>query len=88
MSDQEPKLQFPCEYDIKIMGKKNSEFESVVIGILNKHIPDLKEGAIKERPSAKGNYVSLTANFHAESKKQLDDLYQELSDNPHVLMAL
>ena len=31
-----------------------------------------------------GNYLSLTAPFTAHSRKQLDDLYRELSALPQV----
>jgi putative lipoic acid-binding regulatory protein len=40
------------------------------------------------RPSKDGNFMAITVIIEASSKKQLDAIYQELTDHPHVLMAL
>lgn len=88
MTQQPPELTFPCDYHVKIMGKNTPEFEALVIGIANKHIPNLGEGAISTKQSSKSHYVSITINFIASSKAQLDELYMELSKNPDILMAL
>ena len=78
MSD-ETLLEFPCDFPIKIMGYNSAEFEATVIGIVRQHVPDLGEGAIRQKQSSKGNYLSLTVTIRAESKAQLDDLYRALS---------
>jgi putative lipoic acid-binding regulatory protein len=39
-------------------------------------------------PSKAGNFVSVTATVEAQSKTQLDAIYQELTDCEQVLMAL
>lgn len=88
MSQQPPELTFPCDYHLKVMGKNTPEFEALVIGIANKHIADLGEGAIRLKESSKAHYVSITVNFVATSKAQLDALYIELSQHPDILMAL
>ncbi|HEY4723266.1 MAG TPA: DUF493 domain-containing protein [Anaerolineae bacterium] len=40
------------------------------------------------RTSNGGKYLSVTATFIADSREQLDGLYQELSDHARVLMLL
>jgi hypothetical protein len=40
------------------------------------------------RPSKAGTYLSLTITIVAQSREQLDAIYQELSSHPLVLMAL
>ncbi|HSW69682.1 MAG TPA: DUF493 domain-containing protein [Gammaproteobacteria bacterium] len=86
--EPESAFQFPCEFMIKIFGKASSQFELEVLTIIRKHIQDLKENAISCRPSKDGKYMALTIKITAESKSQLDDIYRDLSSNPHVLMAL
>ncbi len=81
-------FNFPCQFPIKIIGKKSEAFEGIVIGILNKHVPDLGEGAIKINYSGQENYISMTATITATSQEQLDNLYRDLSKNPEVIMAL
>ncbi len=72
-------LEFPCDFPIKIMGDNNAEFEAEIIRIVRQHVPDLGEGAVRQRPSGKGNYLSITVTIRAESKTQLDALYRELT---------
>lgn len=87
-NDAVANLLFPCDYLLKIIGLANEEFELTVIPILNKHIPTLTEGSITYKKSRSDKYVGLTIKFHAQSKEQVDALYQELSTTSQVLMAL
>jgi len=87
MSD-ETLLVFPCQFPIKVMGKTSSELDLVVVEIVRRHAPDLHEGAVTTRPSKDGNYLAVTIVIEATSKQQLDAIYQDLTDHPHVLMAL
>ena len=72
-------IDFPCDFPIKVMGANCAEFEAEVIRIIRQHVPDLGEGAVRQRPSGKGNYLSITVTIRAESKTQLDALYRELT---------
>jgi uncharacterized protein len=85
---EETLLEFPCRFPIKAMGKTNLELDLLVIEIVRRHATDLHEGAVTTRPSKDGNYVSVTVIVEATSKQQLDAIYQDLTDHPHVLMAL
>lgn len=85
---QKSLLTFPCDFPIKVFGLGNDEFESAVLMIIRKHVPNLLEGAVQSRPSENGKYRALTITVHVTSKEQLDSLYQDLSSSPHVLMAL
>ncbi len=85
---EETLLVFPCQFPIKVMGKTNSELDLVVVEIVRRHAPDLHEGAVTSRPSKNGNYLAVTIVIEASSKQQLDAIYQDLTDHPHVLMAL
>ena len=70
------------------MGKNKDAFDSIVVGIVRQHVEDITEGAVKCRPSKEGKYMSVTITIEASSKKQLDAIYQALTDCPEVLMAL
>ncbi|MBM4207513.1 MAG: DUF493 domain-containing protein [Gammaproteobacteria bacterium] len=87
MSD-ESLLQFPCQFPIKVMGKSNLEFDLLVIDIIRRHVPELNERTVSTRPSKDGNYLAVTVTIQAQSKQQLDAIYQDLTGHPHVLMAL
>jgi len=88
MSDEETLLEFPCEFSIKAMGLATPEFDAVVVEIVRQHAPDLSEGAARIRPSSGGKYLAVTVTINATSKKQLDTIYQALTDHKLVLMSL
>lgn len=81
-------FNFPCDFPIKVMGRTDCELESVVIEIVNKHVEDLHEGAVKSRPSGKGNFMAVTVVVKAHSREQLDNIYLELTSRDEVIMAL
>lgn len=85
---EEGLLEFPCSIGIKAMGKANSDFDLHVASLVRKHAPDLGEGAIKTRPSKNGNFISVTVTVMAKNREQLDAIYQDLTDDKQVLMAL
>jgi len=85
---KETNLKFPCVFPIKVMGNTGIDFEGKVIAIIRKHVPDLGEGAIKSRFSKDGNYQSLTITINAQSKEQLDAIYQDLKKEKEVLVSL
>jgi uncharacterized protein len=88
MGDTDDVFQFPCAFPIKVMGKKSDDFSSMVVGIIKKHIHDTNDITIDSRLSTGDKYVSITATINAQSRKQLDAIYQELKDNEQVVMLL
>ncbi|MCW9056274.1 MAG: DUF493 domain-containing protein [Gammaproteobacteria bacterium] len=87
-SEEETLFEFPCEFPIKAMGKTGPELEGAVIEIINRHVPDLPEDAIKLNASKGGNYTSITIIVVAQSKDHLDAIYYELTACEHVLYAI
>lgn len=81
-------LEFPCDFPLKIMGHAAGDFDTLVIEIVSRHVPGLPAEAVQRRPSREGRYLSLTVTVQAESQRQLDDLYRELSAHPRILMVL
>jgi putative lipoic acid-binding regulatory protein len=84
----ESPLHFPCEFSVKIFGAATEQFEAAVLDIFHQHVPDLHESAIRKRPSKDGKYLAFTITINAQSKAELDEIYQDLTSCPHVLMAL
>ena len=81
-------LAFPCEFPIKVMGRKQPGFAQAVSDIVRKHAPDFDPATIALHPSRQGRYLSVTCIVHATSREQLDALYQELCDHLGVVMVL
>jgi len=81
-------LAFPCDFPIKVMGRKQPGFAQAVTDIVLKHAPDFDLASVEMRPSRQGRYLSVTCVVRATSREQLDALYQELCDHPSVVMVL
>jgi uncharacterized protein len=88
MDTDESFLKFPCEFPIKVMGRAANDFDSLVVGLIRRHSPDLLEGAVKSRHSKGGRYISVTVTIQAQSRAQLDNIYMDLSAEKRILMAL
>lgn len=81
-------FRFPCDFPLKVMGRRSDDFRSIVLGIVQKHAGPVAPTNIEERPSKDGNYLSLTCTFSAQSREQLDALYRELTSCEKVLIVL
>ena len=88
MNTEESPLKFPCDFPIKAMGVAGNDFDSLVVGLVRKHSPDLTEGAVKTRFSRGGKYLSVTVTVRARSREQLDAIYRDLTTHERVLVAL
>ena len=78
MSESDTLFQFPCDFPLKVMGRRSDDFRSIVLGIVQKHAGPVEPAKIEERPSKDGNYLSLTCTFSAQSREQLDALILRL----------
>ncbi|MGJ0489279.1 YbeD family protein [Methylobacter sp.] len=88
MSEEQSLLEFPCQFAIKVMGRTSPDLDVLVVEIVRRHSPDLREGAVTSRPSKAGNYTAITVMIDASSRQQLDAIYRDLTASPHILMAL
>jgi putative lipoic acid-binding regulatory protein len=88
MPEEDSPLAFPCDFPVKIMGRKEPRFAQTVTAIVLKHAPDFETATLEMRPSRQGKYLSVTCVVRASSRQQLDALYQELCDHPSVVMVL
>lgn len=86
--ESETLLEFPCQFPIKAFGLSGEILEVAVLEIVNRHVDDLAEGAVKMNASKSAKYTSITITIRATSKKQIDAIYIDLTDCEHVVMAL
>jgi len=79
-------LQFPTDVPVKVFGRNDAEFRAAVVEIVEKHFGETY--TVTEVESRQAAYVSLTITVRAESRAQLDALYQDFVASAQVLMAL
>jgi putative lipoic acid-binding regulatory protein len=85
---QEPKIEFPCDYPIKVIGTSSPEFLSLIMTIVQKYDSSMALDKTKERVSREGNYTSITLLFWATGEGQLKDMFAELKECDDVHMVL
>jgi putative lipoic acid-binding regulatory protein len=81
-------LQFPTDYPIKVVGRPQDGFRARVHAIVLRHAPQLSAERVRERPSANGNFLSISYLLPAESAAQVEALVAELRACDGVVMLL
>lgn len=81
-------LEFPCLFPIKAMGLADQDITTLVVEILERHAAQFRHDEIRKRASANGKWLSVTVVVHAQSKNQLDAIYQELTAHQSIVYAL
>lgn len=81
-------LEFPCEFPLKIIGRRDDDFAQQVVAIVLAHAPDFRPETVAMRVSGGGKYLSVTCTIMARSRPQLDGLYRALTAHPAVKVVL
>ena len=88
MKNDRSLMEFPCDFQIKIIGINNDSFEKEIISIALDHFPETKDTAIKSQLSQQGNYLAISITLHVHNQMTLDALYAELTKHPDSKMVL
>lgn len=89
MSQPEPpKIEFPCEYPVKILGRQCDHFETTIFAIVEAHAPGFDRQQISRKISREGTFCSLTITITATGEPQLAAMHQELMDSGLVNMVI
>lgn len=89
MQEQDPpKIEFPCDYPIKVLGRDSAEFEPCILEVFERHAPGFDRTLIQARGSRKGTFISLTIIITATGPVQLEALHQDLLATGHVQMVI
>lgn len=85
---KETVFDFPCDFPIKMMGRNTPEFRMTAVSIIEAHTGTVDDKKIQSSLSRNGRFVSITISISAQSQRQLDDIYEDVSAHDDVLMAL
>lgn len=86
--DTDALFGFPCRFPIKAMGRADGDLVQQVEALVRRHAPEITAADITTRPSARGNYVSVTVTVTATSREQLDAIYLALNAHDSIVMTL
>ncbi|MDG2107410.1 MAG: DUF493 domain-containing protein [Woeseiaceae bacterium] len=85
---EEPLIEFPCKFPIKMMGRDTPNFRIAAKNLIESHVGPITDDAIEVNLSSNANFVSVTITIIAKSQQQLDDIYRDASGHDDVLIAL
>lgn len=83
-----PKIEFPCEYPIKVLGRAGDHFHPLVVDIFERHAPGFDHSTILVKESSKGTFTSITITITATGPEQLRALHEDLMATGHVQMVI
>ncbi len=86
--DNESLIEFPCDFELKAMGRNNGTLVETVFEITQKYAPDVSRDNIRIKDSKGSRFISVNITFHATSLEQLHGVYGELKQHPEILMTL
>lgn len=85
---QPPKIEFPCVYPIKVMGRSHPQLRSLVVEVMERHAPGFDQTSIAVKDSSKGAFQSITVTITATGISQLQAIFDDLKDHELVHMVL
>jgi hypothetical protein len=89
MSDQQPpRIEFPCDYPIKIVGDNSAEFTATVVEVTRRHAPEVTLADVRVRNSRGGKYAAVTITIRATGEPQLKRLHADLKEYSAVRLVL
>ena len=89
MSDVEPpKIEFPCDYPIKVLGVNSEGFEAVITDVFHLHAPGFDEETVRIKVSRKGTFNSFNITITATGTDQLEALHRDLLATGLVKMVI
>lgn len=83
-----PKIAFPCDYPIKVVGDAAEDFAATVCQIVIRHDPGFDASAIQVVPSRRGRFQSVRLTIRATGEVQLKALFDELKATGRVHMVV
>jgi uncharacterized protein len=83
-----PKIEFPCDYPIKVVGDSDELFAETVVELTRRHAPEVTGEQVSVRSSRHGNYCAVTITIRATGEPQLRALHETLRRYPLVRMVL
>jgi putative lipoic acid-binding regulatory protein len=89
LTEQEaPKIEFPCDYPIKVMGAAQVELHEHVLQVMDTHAPGFDRSKITVLDSSKGSWQAITLVITATGKPQLEAIFADLKTSNLVKMVL
>jgi hypothetical protein len=86
--EKAPKIEFPCDYAIKVIGNASPDFREFVLAVVERHAPRPDASTVTVNDSRNGRFCSVRLTMVATGEPQLQALFNELKASGRVHMVL
>lgn len=87
--EQKPLIEYPTVYTFKVMGKQAPDFVEYVRNLFRTLMgTEISPDSIREQPSSKGTYVSLSVSVYLLSEEHRRSIYARLRQESRVVYYL
>ncbi|WP_434985392.1 HP0495 family protein [Vreelandella zhaodongensis] len=87
-ASEPPKITFPCDYSLKIVGDAADDFTASVCQVIVKHAPDFDESSLQVVDSRNGRFQSVRVTIVATGEQQIRQLFDDLKATGRVHMVV
>jgi putative lipoic acid-binding regulatory protein len=88
VEQEPPKIEFPCDYPIKVLARSAEDLAEVILEVFERHAPGFDRTTVTARASGKGTFTALTITITATGPDQLEALHQDLKATGRVQMVI
>ena len=87
-SKEPPKIEYPCDYPIKVLGDSGIDLYTLVMTVMESYSPGFNKSKTTIKDSKNGTYQAITVTITATSAEQIQSLFDDLKVNPLVKIVL
>lgn len=87
-NDNPPRIEFPCDYPIKVMGHAAPDFKASILDVLVQSGTDYLHETVTVVDSKNGRFQSVRITIQAQSADHLNQLHEALRATGRVQMVL
>ena len=88
MEQEPPRIEFPCDYPIKVLARSSDDLTEVILEVFERHAPGFDRATLTARASSKGTFTAITIFITATGPDQLEALHQDLLGTGRVQMVI
>lgn len=86
MNPQPPRIEFPCDYPIRIIGVDRDDYRERVLDVVRRHAELVSDVSVRASRGAK--YLSVAVKIRATGEPQIRALHTELLATGGVKLVL
>jgi hypothetical protein len=87
--EKKPLIEYPTVYTFKVMGLQAPDFTAYVRELFRRLMgAEISPDSIREQPSSRGKYVSLSVSVYLLSEEHRRTIYSRLKEEERVVYYL